>query len=623
MAKSAQLTGFNAEIYHLMKDFDQLLYFEWDFLQDFILFTEPVEDSPYDLLQEMELASSQMCLTGRVHPDDLGRLGAVMNTVFQIEDGQCGYKPYSVKIRLRERKNSEDYIWIELRLLVYFEDGQAIRAFGNLKNINEQQVLQMELQHTADHDALTGFLNKSACQRRVEDYLLQMMMTSYCSAALMIVDADGFKAINDNFGHLFGDAVLNDMALAIKNNFRQGDILGRIGGDEFLVLVKDAPSRDMVVERAKALLKILDRNYKNNDESLPFSVSIGISFYPEHGKTYAELFKHADRALYEAKAKGKNCHFIYHGSLIGTQVSVVSERDPQNEAEIQQRLFKDNMLEYIFKLLYETNNPEATISLSLGMFGKQFNLDRVAVYRYNSHTCKYMYAFEWLGPNGLSVQEFEKENPDAVEMRSQLILSNYKPTSYGVMSIVEDTTKAGEKYQKACELTRLRSFAHCMITHGTEDLGCIAFESSQAPRPFTKEELTDLSVFSVLLGNILLSRDSDHQTKQMLQHLRDVLDHMQEFIYVVDKETLEPVFFNQTIRQALASATVNQPCYERFHNLKKPCVGCPLPRLSAKGNEYIDVILDNWGAPTNTRVYNIRWEEEDVRHMALIIQEPF
>jgi len=74
----------------------------------------------------------------------------------------------------------------------------------------------------------------------------------------------------------------------------------------------------------------------------------------------------------------------------------------------------------------------------------------------------------------------------------------------------------------------------------------------------------------------------------------------------------------------LSGATIDQPCYQRFHGLKEPCKGCPVPRLTAKGNEYFDVVLDNWGAPIGTRVYNIHWEENDgIRRMALIIQEPF
>ena len=98
---------------------------------------------------------------------------------------------------------------------------------------------------------------------------------------------------------------------------------------------------------------------------------------------------------------------------------------------------------------------------------------------------------------------------------------------------------------------------------------------------------------------------------------------MQEFIYVVDKDTYEPLFFNMTIRQTLTGTSINTPCYKKFHELNEPCKNCPLERLSKSGNEYIDLEMDNWGAKTNTRAYNIHFEDEEDRNLALIIQSSF
>ena len=109
----------------------------------------------------------------------------------------------------------------------------------------------------------------------------------------------------------------------------------------------------------------------------------------------------------------------------------------------------------------------------------------------------------------------------------------------------------------------------------------------------------------------------------MNKHLQNILDHMQEFIYVVDKDTYEPIFFNMAIRQTLLKSFDDQPCYKKFHNLDKPCDGCPLPNLSKHGNEYIDLTLNNWGVETAVRAYNIHWEDEQDKNLALIIQSSF
>ena len=291
---------------------------------------------------------------------------------------------------------------------------------------------------------------------------------------------------------------------------------------------------------------------------------------------------------------------------------------------MRQKAFQDNMLEFILNLLYETQNQDITISLCLGLFGKQFNLDRVAVDGFNKTSNQYTNFFEWLSPNGISIRPNKVENAisDYLDLRYDLINSLYHPTAYGVMSICSDTSQLDKKYRDMLELLHIGAFAYSLIPRGTDSVGCVGFECS-SPHEFSKEELTKLSIFSVLLGNMLLDRRTDLTSERTNRHLQNILDHMQEFIYVVDKDTYEPIFFNLTIRQTLSSTSIEQTCYKRFHNLDEPCKGCPLLKLSKYGNEYIDIKINNWGAETTARAYNIHWEDEQNRNIALIIQSSF
>ena len=619
--------AFDADVYRMLDEFDDLYYFRWDLSSDVLTFASPVGNAPYDFPQLVENASTNLAEKGYLHPGDAHLLALYMNRIFRAtvrENKARQNERVTKEIRLKAKGvASDEYLWAELKLVTYYQDGMPARAFGRLRNINEEKLQQLKLAHEAEHDLLTGFLNKTATQREAERYLMSIARMNK-ESALIIVDADNFKAINDNFGHLFGDAVLTDMAMAIEKNFRRTDIFGRIGGDEFVVLVRDLPSIADLEEHCQQLIGSLTRKYDNDGEELPFSVSIGIARYPEHGKKYAELFAKADRALYESKEKGKGCYSIYKASLLGA-ASVVSTRDPMHAADIRQRAFKDNMIEFIFQLLYETKNPDATIDLSLGMFGKQFSIDRVAIDRYNKTTNTYVNAYEWLSPRGVSLRN-ETHSPDLyahIDSRNQMILSRYKPTPYGVMSLCRDTSKLAEKYQAAAHMFKNAAFAHCKITHGTEDLGCVAFESAVGPRTFTEEELSALSVFAVMLGNVLLGRKTDEALRHENEQLKAILDYMQEMVYVVDKDTYEPVFFNRTIRQAVPENSAKEPCYYRFHSLEGPCPDCPLNYLSADGKEYIIRAATVWGTETNVRAYNnIEWGTPGHR-MALIIMEPF
>ena len=283
------------------------------------------------------------------------------------------------------------------------------------------------------------------------------------------------------------------------------------------------------------------------------------------------------------------------------------------------------MIEFIFKLLYETNSPEATISLTLGMLGQRFNLDRVAIDRFDSYGTQYVNAYEWLSPCGLSLRS--ENHPTAIDKQIaahyDIILSQYKPTPYGVMSLCEDTRKLPAKYQDDLKSIKMGFFAHCLISHGSETLGCIGFESTRPLTHISTEIINSLSVFSVILGNILLPHDTNNQLQQQNERLCKILDHMQELVYVVDKDTLQPVYYNSAIRQTLSQAANHRTCYQLFHNSKTPCTDCPVKKLSPNGSEYIQTAICNWtDKPTAIRVCNIDWNDESDRHYALVSQEP-
>ena len=614
---------FDTEIYRTLNDVENIIYFKWNMSNDELAFIASVETSDYDLPQIISPASTAFFGGNMIHPDDGENFAKFLDEMFWQQKTYNDSKFFSNKLRLRG-KGDRGYLWAEFRLLIYFGDNGPVIGFGCICNINVKQMWQMELQDAAEHDTLTGFLNKVATQRNIEKYLSKLTPADL-PPAFIIIDADGFKAINDSFGHLFGDSVLTDMGTEIRAVFRQKDIVGRIGGDEFVVLFCDMPSKEVLERKCTELLKKLNRNYESNNLSLPFSISIGISLYPENGTTYRELFQHADRALYESKSKGKNRYSFYHQSLIGQNFNVDSARDPMHAEEIQQKAFQDNMLEFILNLLYETQNPDMTITVCLGMFGKQFNLDRVVITKLNKSSNQYVVAYEWVGPNGIS--STSKENAEKYSeyynVAYSVVEGHYHPTPYGVMSICENTYEHYPEYAEVFSKLKLGSFVHAQIAHGSEIVGTVAFESANSEHKFSKEEFTKLSIFSVLLGNILMAQQKDTVSEKVSKHLQNILDHMQEFIYVVDKETFEPIYFNNTVRQTLIHLTNEQTCYKRFHNFDAPCKDCPVGKLSKNGNEYIDVHINNWGVETPARAYNIRWDDDMDKYLALIIQSSF
>lgn len=152
-------------------------------------------------------------------------------------------------------------------------------------------------------DPLTSVYNKETTQAFIEQKLKNKE-----SAVFLILNVDAFKAVNDNYGHAVGDKVLAQLGKLFKNHFRQTDIVGRIGGDEFIILIQD---ENIAESRIRSLLEKVNELKIEELQGFTLSISIGIAFAPSHGTTFIELYRHADHALYQTKRSGKNNYKIY------------------------------------------------------------------------------------------------------------------------------------------------------------------------------------------------------------------------------------------------------------------------------------------------------------------------
>lgn len=194
--------------------------------------------------------------------------------------------------------------WVkdELHFLVDPTNGHRCAMFFTC-DIEDEKERELHLIRAADIDELTGLNNRASTMRHIREFLVGEGRNGI--HALFIIDVDNFKLINDTFGHQAGDAFLTTLAARIKSCFREIDIVGRIGGDEFFAFMKNTPNLAGVESKAKLLLQRLIEIH-SLDVSLNVSGSIGISIYGENGVTLDELYAAADEALYEAKRRGKN-----------------------------------------------------------------------------------------------------------------------------------------------------------------------------------------------------------------------------------------------------------------------------------------------------------------------------
>jgi diguanylate cyclase (GGDEF)-like protein len=173
----------------------------------------------------------------------------------------------------------------------------------------------------ATHDNLTGLPNRHSFYEQLQNSLKNAERNN-TTFAVMFIDLDGFKPINDALGHAAGDEVLKSVAKRLKQSVRQGDVVARIGGDEFVILLSDINLPELL----PVVRKIVDRiasAHKVNGKSVSLSSSVGVATYPDSGHTVDELVAHADAAMYRSKRSGRNC-FCLNGELQMASISSTS-----------------------------------------------------------------------------------------------------------------------------------------------------------------------------------------------------------------------------------------------------------------------------------------------------------
>ncbi len=183
--------------------------------------------------------------------------------------------------------------------------GKPIRVTGINFDITKQKKAEDKIQYIADHDALTGLPTLRMAKDRMS-MTINTARRNKTLAAVMFIDLDGFKSVNDNYGHEAGDALLKDVSKRFLSSVRETDTVARIGGDEFLIASSEIKSSKDAARIAEKLAKIVSQVFTFRDHKITVGASIGIALYPNNGEDIDVLIKQADRAMYEIKNSGKN-----------------------------------------------------------------------------------------------------------------------------------------------------------------------------------------------------------------------------------------------------------------------------------------------------------------------------
>lgn len=208
------------------------------------------------------------------------------------------------------------YHWFRVRNSILFrQDGRPERVSLFFTDIDKQKKETLQLKERAERDLLTGLYNHVTTSSLID----QAIFSSRSDAVhvLFLLDIDNFKTINDHMGHLIGDIAVEELGIRLKEQFREDDIVGRTGGDEFVVFLQNIPSEQVLFQKARILNELFRTTRIGDKSDYQITCSVGIAVYPRDGRDFHELFQKADAAMYAAKRSGKDHFCVYDAVMNG------------------------------------------------------------------------------------------------------------------------------------------------------------------------------------------------------------------------------------------------------------------------------------------------------------------
>lgn len=375
------------------------------------------------------------------------------------------------------------------------EDGIVFRIVGKLEDVEDEMARIEEIQSRAMYDSLcVDIYNKATTEELIKNELKRST-----SGALLMIDVDDFKSINDRFGHIFGDEFLKMFATTVKAVFRDSDIVGRYGGDEYFVFVPHATAALAEKKGNQILKKVSQINIPQLDG---IKSSIGISIANPDNRDYRQLLKQADSALYQAKNRGKNCVVLFDANLMNeityrTEEAVKKGRDVVLSANPNGAV---PLIMRIFSLLYSGTDLNACINQALRFVGENFDVSRVYIFEDSEDGAYCSNTFEWcakgVAPEIDMLQNVSYEEDLGGHYRENM---NDEGIFY-----CRDISELDEPTRAILEPQGIKSMLQCAILDNGEFKGFVGFDECRENRFWTQEQIDSLVFLSKVLSVFLI-----------------------------------------------------------------------------------------------------------------------
>ena len=500
-------------------------------------------------------------------------------------------------VEFRTRRFDKDYMWYQANLTSLLgAEGYVTRIVGRLINIHEKKLKEIDLMLREDQDSLTGLYNKDAAVSMIENALEEESVENDLDA-LMIIDLDNLKAVNDLLGHAEGDQVIKDAAGAMSEIFKGGDIVGRIGGDEFIVYMRNIKSIfNTDILASKVLEKI---NYVfpcEGEEDIHITCSIGISIFPYHGITYEELFARAEQAIHTAKANGKNGYRIHNAAA--TMAYHASRKDAAYDPEKGMEI-SSSIEDLILQILYEGIVMDSALRSSVELMTEHFGFHRgyICDLREEAPLIQFSAA-------GYEMGQESREHYELRKIVAETLFESYKN-----LSVLHDYDIGAEELELYLKSEEIKSMLYYPLTSNGVFMGAIILENHEDVQMELSEEKTaEIRSILRILESYILQIGLMDRLHDFVTHI-ELFDNMDHYIYIVNVDTYEISFINKKVLARTPDVKIGDICYKSLQHRDIPCENCVFRNLDKKdphakcSEEVFNYSMRSWNR------YSVSWLE--------------
>ncbi len=429
------------------------------------------------------------------------------------------------------------------------------------------------------NDGLTGLYNKKMTEMQIKKQLSADPPLK--SGALMIIDIDNFKSINDTFGHIYGDAVITQMGSALRVIFQKSDILGRVGGDEFFVFLRNYNDHAILIELAERLCENFRKTYEQNGITVSVSASVGIATI-EDSKNFEELYTFADLALYSTKARGKNGYTLYDPSqqaetYKSTRTEIESMVITSNDPIDSIKELKNSLIDHAFDVSGEIELTQTTLKSILQMICGQFSFrsGNITKFGYDDGVSRCNFNWATSDPSAsIYVKDIDFTHLAELYLRSEE--SN--------LLIITKNDPLCTYFPELCGEHASCVFA---IKNKSVLLGYIAFElepDTTSLSAVTINNITDIcqQITPVIINQLMLEGVVGSK-----KNLKTLIDSFDTPIYVARPEVYKPLFENEASKNANITYH-GKACYKKTVDGSAACPNCPMIAAEQNGGFYED-----------------------------------